>query len=153
LLAVCSTGYSENYKRFYYRDIQAIIIRTTNRGKIWNVVFAVPAALLAFGGILDPAFGRIFTWSWAGILLLCLLVNLLRGPTCVCHLRTAVQLEALISLNRLRTAHKAITKIRSFVDETQGILPPPGLSDRIEMSATTSEPGRGSVVPTPPSIS
>src|SRR4030095_8113184 len=74
LLAVYSTGYSENYKRFYYRDIQALITRTTSRGKIWIVVFAVPAAVLALGGILDPAFGRIFTWSWAGILLLCLLV-------------------------------------------------------------------------------
>jgi hypothetical protein len=153
LLAVYSTGYSENYKRFYYRDIQAIITRTTIRGKIWNVVFAVPAALLAAGGILDPAFGRISTWTWAGILLLGLSVNWLRGPTCVCHLRTAVQLERLTSLNRLRTARKVITKIRSMVDETQGILPPPGLSDRIELPATTPEASKESVVPPPPTIS
>ena len=153
LLAVYSTGYSENYKRFYYRDIQAIITRTTNRGKIWNVVFVVPAVLLACGGILDPAFGGISTWSSAGILLLCLLVNCIRGPTCVCHVRTAVQLEALTSLNRLRTARKAIAKIRSFVDETQGILSPTGLSDRIEVSATTPEAGKESVALPPPSIS
>src|SRR6185503_15449364 len=39
LLQVVSTGYSEIYKRFYFRDIQAISIHKTHWGKIWNGIW------------------------------------------------------------------------------------------------------------------
>src|SRR5258706_15869107 len=83
LLAVHSTGYSEDYKRFYFRDIQAIITRKTELGKIVNaglvclsIVFLAPA--LATNGAL-----QLFLGIGAAIFMLALLVNWRRGPTCV----------------------------------------------------------------------
>src|SRR5438045_8577020 len=46
LLSIESTGYTENYKRLYFRDIQGICIRKTELGKIWNLVFTVLGGLL-----------------------------------------------------------------------------------------------------------
>ena len=31
-------GYSETYKRFYFRDIQAIIVQRTRTWVVWNIV-------------------------------------------------------------------------------------------------------------------
>ena len=41
LLLVESNGYSERYKRFYFKDIQALIIRKTKVGIIRAVVLGV----------------------------------------------------------------------------------------------------------------
>src|SRR5947208_5263032 len=49
LLCVDSTGYTETYKRFYFRDIQAITICRTARRKVWNWSLGVPGVIcLAF---------------------------------------------------------------------------------------------------------
>ena len=105
-----STGYTEEYKRFYYADIQAIVTRKTGRGAAWN--FFPPCSLFLFALVAvtrtGTAAGVVF-WILAGLSLLILAVNLLRGPTCICHLQTAVSREELPSLSRERTAKKAIT--------------------------------------------
>jgi hypothetical protein len=130
LLAVHSTGYSEDYKRFYFRDIQAIITRRTEFGKIVNaglvclsIVFLAPA--LAASGAL-----QLFLGICAAILVLALLVNWGRGPTCVCHIRTAVQIENLPSLNRLRTVRKVLAILRPVVEQAQRTDTPAGLQRR-----------------------
>src|SRR5438477_12551721 len=48
LLCIDSNGYTENYKRFYFRDIQALLIRKTERRKWWGLVFAVLAVAFFF---------------------------------------------------------------------------------------------------------
>src|SRR4029078_13353826 len=50
LLCIDTNGYTENYKRFYFRDIQAFVIRKTDRYKWWGIVTGVMAA-----GCLFPA--------------------------------------------------------------------------------------------------
>src|SRR4051794_11160105 len=64
LLCIDSSGYTENYKRFYFRDIQALFIRETNTYKL------VALALVAFVGILglvgfavSEAIARGVIWS------------------------------------------------------------------------------------------
>ena len=130
LLAVHSTGYSEDYKRFYFRDIQAIITRKTEFGKIVNaglvflsMVFLAPA--LAATGALQLILG-----ICAAISILAFLLNWWRGPTCVCHIRTAVQTEKLPSLNRLRTVRKVLGILRPMVEQAQGTLTPGELQRR-----------------------
>ena len=139
LLAVHSTGYSEDYKRFYFRDIQAIITRKTEFGKIVNaglvclsIVFLAPA--LAASGAL-----QLFLGICAAILVLALLVNWGRGPTCVCHIRTAVQTENLPSLNRLHTVRKVLAILRPVVEKAQSTLTPAGLR-RFPDSPSATEP-------------
>jgi hypothetical protein len=125
LLLISSRGMSEDYKRFYYRDIQAFITRKTVWGKVQNIVMGVMAAgmgLLTWhvgwedGGMVLAIFAAFF--------LIGLTANLLMGPTCVCHIQTAVQREKLPSLNRIRTARRAIDRIKPFIGETQGQVTP-----------------------------
>ena len=139
LLAVHSTGYSEDYKRFYYGDIQAVITRKTNHGNIWTFVFGIVTAIFLLVTVTVSGVAAIVLGIWGGFFLLCLVINWLRGPTCVCHLRTAVQLERLPSLNRLRTARRAIQRIKAKVGEAQGAIPPEELQGRMQELVETFE--------------
>ena len=42
IMSVRSNGYMETYKRFYFRDIQAVVIQTTSARTIWNIVMVLP---------------------------------------------------------------------------------------------------------------
>jgi hypothetical protein len=139
LLQVSSSGFTESYRRFYFRDIQAIVLRKSALGKVWNAVWASVFGLLAAiaSGIGGPA--AIAWWAVAGIFLLVLALNIGRGPTCVCQLRTAVQTRTLLSLNRLRNATRVIAQLRPLIEAAQGALP------REELARRLDEARRGSV--------
>jgi hypothetical protein len=129
LLSVDISGYSEEYKRFYYRDIQAITLQKTRRRVVWNWVLGIPTVLFLVGLIAALAAGPAEYLAPAISLgigaLICgipLLLNNWSGSTCVCQLRTAVQVEELPSLNRLPRAQRAIDRIRPFIAAAQGEL-------------------------------
>jgi hypothetical protein len=126
LLHVINRGYTEEYKRFNYRDIQALLLRATSTGTVLSIIFGIIAGI----NIALLALGR-FLWSWDRIALvplaissvfwvLCFLLELAAGPTCTCHLRTAVQFEPLPSLFRIRKAQRAIDLLRSRIENVQG---------------------------------
>jgi hypothetical protein len=58
----------------------------------------------------------------AGLFGLIFLLNLLPGPTCTCHLQTAVHREELPSLRRLRRAQKVIARLQPLIARAQGAL-------------------------------
>jgi hypothetical protein len=125
VLCVYATGYTEEYKRFYYRDIQAFVTRKTGRGAAWNAVsslFLFLSALLAITRTSTTA-AAVF-WILGGIFLIVLAVNLLLGPTCICHVQTAVSREELPSLGRERNARKAIDFLKPLIEAAQGALTP-----------------------------
>jgi len=62
----------------------------------------------------------IFLFSAAGFFGLPLLINILRGRTCRCFLRTAVQTEQLPPLSRVRRAQKVFARIRPLIAAAQG---------------------------------
>jgi hypothetical protein len=137
LLLVYNSVYAEDYRRFYYRDIQAMVARKTASGMAWNIVLALFSAFVAALAISTPdREGSIALWSLAGLFLLMLLINVLRGPTCVTHLQTAVSREDLPSLNRLRVARKVIGRLRPLIEAAQGALSPE------EMRAKAAEAAR-----------
>jgi hypothetical protein len=149
LLSIESTGYTENYKRLYFRDIQAITVRKTELGKIWSLVFAVLGGLLGlFAAVSGQAILAGVLGTLAGVFLLLLIVNLATGPTCLCQLHTAVQTEALTSLNRLRRARKVMNRLRPLITQAQGQLAPeeiPGrMRDLIGLSASANASPAGS---------
>jgi len=125
VLAVESNGFSEDYKRFYFSDIQAIFTRRTRRGTTWSIVLALMMACSLLSALLlEVESFRIFFWILSGAFLACLLGNAFRGPTCICHILTAVQEDQLPSLNRLRVARKVIGTLRVAIERAQGILRP-----------------------------
>jgi hypothetical protein len=126
LLHVINRGYTEEYRRFYYRDIQAILVRETSIGKTFSIILGIISALCLF----FLAAGR-FIWRWENFALIPMavaaflwivlfLIQVTSGPTCICHLRTAVQFEHLPSLRRVRSARKAIAMLRQRVESVQG---------------------------------
>ncbi len=129
ILAVDSNGFTEDYKRFYFSDIQAIITRRTKRGATWSIVLGLIIVCSLMGALfLEKEPARIFFWAFSGTFLLLLFINILRGPTCICHIMTAVQEEQLPSLNRLRVARKVIGKLRLVIERVQGTLIPEEVS-------------------------
>ena len=123
LLWVESTGFSERYKRFYFRDNQDIIIRKADRGKIMNYILGSLARIGYLIGWSAGAMWSLFFGFMSSLFLLILFLNWLLGPTCVCYLRTAVQTEELKSLNRLRKARQVLRRLQPQLAVAQGIPP------------------------------
>ena len=144
LLKIDSMRFTEEYKRFYFRDIQAITICVSKRRAAWNLILlatiAVWFASLFYAGFFDPAAG---SWWLAGItfslLALLLLANNILGPTCEVYLRTAVQVEELPSLNRVRRARTALARLRPLIAAAQGRLEPEELSMRLRENEELSD--------------
>jgi hypothetical protein len=144
VLSVYSTGYTEEYKRFYYRDIQAIVNRKVNHGALVNffsALFLIFFSLLAITRTTTAV--AVVWWIFSGISLLILAGNLLLGPTCICHIQTAVTREELPSLGRERTARKVVNILRPLIEAAQGALNP----DEIASRSAEFTGGRGPVAP------
>ena len=133
LLYVSGTGFSESYRRFYFRDIHAVTVRKTVNGLLSNVLcgtllFFCLVGALSTGGAVD--------WiGWGIPASLCatvLLINVLRGPTCVCDIHTAVQSRRLYSVNRLRRAARFLGVLRPLLLAAQGQVAPDELRQRID---------------------
>lgn len=120
LLFVASSALGERYKRFYFANIQAIVIRKTAGWLGWSIVLLVSSGLFglgAFGNQPDP--GRSVMVVLTGVFVLILIVHAALGPTCRCVIRTAVQTEELPSLKRLRDADKMLARIRPLIESAQ----------------------------------
>ena len=132
LLQIEKRGYTEKYKRFYYADIQAIIMRRTN-STLYKTVFL--SLMIAFGVAWEFSItsggAAIFWGSWIGFFALLLLLNLLKGPGCTCHIQTAIQTEQLPSFNRIKKTRKALTQLREAIAANQGLLSPEELRVRL----------------------
>jgi len=128
LLHVYSRVGVEDYKRFYFNDIQAIITRKTVAGKVQNVVLGFLLLLFTLPAISNDGGWSAFWAALAGVFLLLLLINLYRGPTCETKLLTAVQTEKLHSLHRLKNAFKIMDRLRSHIQSAQGTLSQQDLS-------------------------
>lgn len=121
LLWVESVFFMENYKRFFYRDIQSIVVQRGGVHTLWSAIWGVPAficCLVAFLVQGTPYVSGIF----ASVFLLALGINLVLGPSCSVYLQTGVQIQKIESLKRIRTARKAIARIKELVEAAQGPL-------------------------------
>ena len=129
LLAVERSWFSEDYRRYYFRDIQAIIVRKTAARRNWNLVLGTIAGLFAFFGCLawyssaDFASSVAF-WSIAVFFAIFLAANTAMGPRCVAHLKTAVQTDPLPSLRHLRNANRVLALLKPRIIKAQGALSP-----------------------------
>ena len=153
LLCIDTTGYRENYKRFYFRDIQALIVRKTSR---WKITVAVWGAVSGLFGLFafsaasasEPVLAYILG-SVAGLFLLGMAVDWVQGPSCVCQLRTAVQVEELPALDRLPWARKVLARLRPLIAEAQGQFTPEQVAERMQELATGLTPAPQYVVDDP----
>jgi len=124
-LQVLSTGFNETYKRFYFRDIQAIIIEKKFWHLAWSafwLMLAVPFILIALSasGTAELGFASV-----AGLFIALFGVNLFVGPSCLCYIQTAVQVEKLPTIKRVRAARKFIARIHAELMAAQSVFAAP----------------------------
>lgn len=132
LLQVSSSGFTETYRRYYLRDLQAITVRESMHGKVWNGVWGFFAFLPVIVALQVSGAAMMVWWLITAIFLLPLVINVALGPTCVCQVRTAVQTRPLPSLNRARRAGKVIALLRPLIEAAQGTLPPEEFTRRLD---------------------
>jgi len=123
LLSVKSAKFQEQYKRFYFRDLQAIVITKVPRWVVSTPVLAAAVLLLTgvlFVRVLLPALAG---WLW---LLLAALsgvwIYISLAQSCTCRLYTAVSREDLASVYRMWTARKALTELEQRIAQVQGVF-------------------------------
>jgi hypothetical protein len=133
LLLVERLGYTETYKRFYFRDIQAVIIRKTNKAAVGNYVLGFFTLLFAVWALYVRNLpGQVALWILFGFFGIFTLLNLWRGPSCVTYIKTAVQTEQLPPWNRLRATRKGMNRIRPQLLQAQGDVSAQELRVRLE---------------------
>ena len=141
LLQVESVYFNESYRRFAYGDIQALLLRQTPRALATNTtlgVLAVGSGLIAWG--VTEAIARDIFIEIGGFWIALLVVNLLRGKTCRCHLQTAAGPHLLPSLSRVRPARRAWQLLTAKIDAAQDALPPVDLARQIGAPAPLEQP-------------
>lgn len=138
LLCDFRMSFIERYKRFYFRDIEAFVIRKT---PVW---FGAIAAWLAVAALIyvmasSARWNGYVTISLEGICALFLLRNLIRGPSCRTHVQTAVQTDVLPMLNRVRKTRRVFQQLFPLIQEAQAkAVPNERLTTSVAQSPLTS---------------
>ncbi len=139
LLSVHYKVFSQEYRRYYYKDIQAIITCKNDSFKIVNSILAMVSGILILLAFFLGDVGTIFTSVFGGLFFLGLLIYLGWGPDCVCYIKTAVQIEKLSPLSRLRRVKKAMAIIHPIIQAVQGELHPEMLEQHMAASSSVPE--------------
>jgi hypothetical protein len=124
LLRVELRGFAETYHRFYFSDIQAILVRPTNQWFIELAVMGPMLLVLLLLALVSADAFRVFWLVLAGLVLPFFLLQLFRGRTCTCHIQTAVQFMSLPSVNRMRYARKILGLLKPMIEQAQGTMAP-----------------------------
>ncbi len=124
LLAVSGWRFTEDYKRYYYRDIQALVVTRERR-------FVAPLpwvlAVVAAGATYFIAKASSAGWLADGCaellaVLFLYLAIVSVAQSCRCRIQTAVSREELPSLYRMWSTRKALALIERRIGEAQGML-------------------------------
>lgn len=142
VLLVMNHGFAESYRRFFYADIQGIVVRRTHLGKSWNAIWIFGLVFFAaLAAVVDEAVSSLILLGFAAPFAVGLIANLLLGPTCACHVRTAVQSERVPALSRLRAARKFLERVEPLIAAAQGEWPAqPGASEPEPASTAADAP-------------
>lgn len=114
LLQVNSVAAFESYRRYYFREIRALIVRPTVGGLVRNVIFGVLLVAFLLGGYAfwvarngrEFPVGVTVMGSFAGFFALLLIINLALGKTCRLFVQTKAGVEQLGAPRRLPAARR-----------------------------------------------
>ena len=121
ILLVHTHGITESYRRFFYSDIQAIVFCQTKSGLVMTIVLGVLAVIFGVPAFFVPLEWAVALGILAALLFVLAAINHLRGPTCLCSIRTAVQTQELPSLNRTRIARKVLARLQPTIAAAQRV--------------------------------
>jgi len=127
LLLVKSARFREEYKRFYFRDVQAIVTASAPRFHISTRSLPIAALwfwLLTFVISMDGRFHLALAWiPWVVFAALVIAwVYLSAARSCRTRIYTAVSSDELPSLYRTWTARRFLRKVEPYLTQAQGAL-------------------------------
>jgi hypothetical protein len=128
LLLVRGSRFREEYKRFYYRDVQAIAVARAPRFHVSTRSAAI-ALVIAIGylylllrvyrGQVGPA---LLGLGLTALALAAIWIYISATQSCRCRIYTAVSGDDLPSVYRLSTARKFLAELEPLIAQTQGAL-------------------------------
>ncbi len=124
LLSVKSLRIREEYKRFHFRDVQAIVVARAPRFHVSTLHLLAAILWLAaylFAGNRRPHLTWMLWRLGAALLLAWRLIS--ARWSCRCRIYTAVSREELPSIHRVWTARKFLDQVTPRIAEAQGTLP------------------------------
>ena len=118
LLRVRAHPFAQEYRRYHYKDIQALILtERESTAQYYLYGFAAFFGLLAF---VLPTSGHPVWGTLSAFVGAFLFYAGWRIPNCACRIQTRVSTDRLPSLGKIRIARKALPLVRSAVDQVQG---------------------------------
>jgi len=123
ILLVKSAWFREEYKRFYLRDIRAIVVAPCARFYV-----SLPMLIGALLWLL-PGFGIAFWpsrvaigWGVGAMAMAATWLAISIASSCRCRLYTAVSKDDLPSLYRTWTARRFLSRVKPWIDQVQGVV-------------------------------
>jgi hypothetical protein len=134
VLEVTSIMGFERYRRFYFREIEALIFLRTKHRAAWNWFLAgATALLLSLAGVLYASYRSgetqvalgfaVASAFCAGLTLAGILWNTWLGETCACFAQTQTGISPLRGLRRLRTAQRVQERLSALIAVAQATPP------------------------------
>ena len=141
ILLVESTHYTENYRRFALKDIQAIVVTTLPPRTVVQVVFLTGAVLVTLGVFFVDSIVTKGLIGFAGLVaVITVVVDIARGQHCRCYLQTAVSRELLVPVSRMRQARRLLGLLQPPMDAVQGVLTEEDAGQAVAPSIPAVEP-------------
>ena len=126
LLSVNQFFCSEYYRRFFFKDIQAIVVRPTHWGYFTMSMSALMALLFLVLSLFSIQSDSTPYQAFVLIMLIYFLVMavrcILRGPTCHVIIRTALQTERVRSFQYLKSTEFSLVILVERIEGLQGTL-------------------------------
>jgi len=121
ILLVKSAWFREEYKRFYLRDIQAVVVAPCARFYVSTplLILALAWLLLAIGIAFWPS-AAVIGWGIGGIAMLAAWLAISMAASCRCRLYTAVSKDDLPSLYRTWAARRFLRQVQPLIQQVQG---------------------------------
>lgn len=119
LLLVRNNGWKESYRKFYFRDTQALIIAETKQRRNQCTVLLLTTLFFLLMASLFREIGWVFYLPATFIALIAFLINWFKGPTCTTHITTAVQTTPL-PCKRLAVAQRLREELTGSIEKVQG---------------------------------
>ncbi|MBN4074096.1 hypothetical protein JYT61_00895 [bacterium AH-315-E10] len=130
ILSLELSGYAERYKRYYFSDIEAIMIQPNYYRMIHNIIYGIIFALIGLVLLIahsdsdSDAFVGLFIFfsPFLFILIVLIILNTFRGMGCKTSILTRTSSEQLKALDRVKKAQKIIPQISEHIVAVQGYI-------------------------------
>jgi hypothetical protein len=116
----------EHYKRFFFNDIQNIVMIRTNQHIFWAIAWGILALVSAAIATTVSGLPVISTFLLC-FFLICLFINIRQGPGCSVCIQTSVQHQRIMPFRRLKSSLEILRKMKATIESVQGTLDPASL--------------------------